>query len=121
VVYIGTTVHVLDNCGVFFVKCIRILKSSKKRGDVGDFVIIVVPFRHRKRKYLIKNLYVALIVSKRGLTKRIIGNYIKLKQTNLIVLNDVAKMMGTRIKGAVQKELRYLGLYKLVSKAKRFV
>jgi len=62
-----------------------------------------------------------LLVVKKGNARRNNGFYLLFKRSNLVILNEQAKMMGTRIKGVVQKELRYLGLYKLVNKAKKFI
>lgn len=120
-VYNETRIHIVDNSGILIVKCIRILRGLKKCGRVGDFIIIVVPFRRRKRKYLTKNIYVALIVSQRGQTRRVRGIYIILLKTKAILLTDQARMVGTRIKGPVMRELRYYGLFKIVSKAKNFI
>jgi ribosomal protein L14 len=93
----------------------------KKVGSVGDFIIIVIPHRKRYRKYLLKNIYTALIVTRSGQRRRLTGNYIFIVESNVIILNEYAKLIGTRIKGAVQKELRFFGLYKLVLKSRFFI
>lgn len=41
-VQVGTSLKVIDNTGVLFVKCIKILGNGKIFGKVGTYIVVVV-------------------------------------------------------------------------------
>ena len=104
-----TRLKVADNCGAREVLVIRVLGGSKvKTGNIGDIVVCTVkkatPNGTIKKGKVVKAV---IVRTKRGV-RRDDGSYIR--------FDDNA--VGTRILGAVARELRDKEFTKIVSLAK---
>jgi len=113
---------VADNTGAKEVMCIKVLGGSRKRvAGVGDIIVCSVkhtlPTSEVKKKQVVR----AVIVRTKFPTRRADGSYVRF-DTNAVVLIDADKNpRGTRIFGAVARELRDKRFLKIVSLASEVV
>jgi large subunit ribosomal protein L14 len=116
-IYIETKLKIKDNTGVKIGQCIKIYK--KKRGTIGDLILISVKSLRLNKKKKIKinkgDLLKALIIQTKYSVKNTIGNYIKFDNNCAIILNNQNKLMGTRILGPITSEFRKKKQFKILS------
>jgi large subunit ribosomal protein L14 len=117
-----TRLNVADNTGAKEVMCIKVLGGSRKRvAGLGDIIVCSVkntlPTSEVKKKQVVR----AVIVRTRQPTRRSDGSYVRF-DSNAVVLIDADKNpRGTRIFGAVARELRDRKFMKIVSLANEVV
>ena len=113
---------VADNTGAKEVMCIKVLGGSHRRfAGLGDIIVCsiknVIPGSEIKKKAVVR----AVIVRCKQPTRRQDGSYIRF-DSNAVVLIDAEKNpRGTRIFGAVARELRDRRYMKIVSLASEVV
>ena len=113
-----TRLHVADNTGAKEVQCIKVLGGSRRRfAGLGDIIVCsvksVIPGSEVKKKSVVQ----AVIVRCKQPSRRADGSYIRF-DSNAVVLIDADKNpRGTRIFGAVARELREKNFMKIVSLA----
>lgn len=102
-----TKLDVADNTGAKMVRCINVLGGSKHRyGRVGDIIIGSV------RKILsgsdIKegDVVRGVVVRTKASFRREDGSYVRFDSNAMVLLDDDNNPRGTRIMGAVPRELR---------------
>jgi|SRR3972149_9307562 len=114
--------EVADNTGAKEVMCIKVLGGSRKRvAGLGDVIVCSVkntlPTSEVKKKQVVR----AVIVRTKAPTRRTDGSYVRF-DSNAVVLIDAEKNpRGTRIFGAVARELRDRRFMKIVSLASEVV
>jgi large subunit ribosomal protein L14 len=117
-----TRLDVADNTGAKEVMCIKVLGGSRKRvAALGDIIVCSVqntlPTSEVKKKQVVR----AVIVRTKHPTRRPDGSYVRF-DSNAVVLIDADKNpRGTRIFGAVARELRDRKFMKIVSLASEVV
>ncbi len=117
-----TRLDVADNTGAREVMCIKVLGGSRRRfAGLGDVIVCsvksVIPGSDIKKKSVVR----AVIVRTKQPTRRPAASYITF-YTNAVVLIDTDKSpRGTRIFGAVARELRDRSFMKIVSLANEVV
>jgi len=117
-----TRLNVADNTGAKEVMCIKVLGGSRRRyAGIGDVIICsvksVVAGGDIKKKAVVR----AVVVRCKQPTRREDGSYIKF-DSNAVVLDDNdGNPRGTRIFGAVARELRDRNYMKIVSLASEVV
>ena len=117
-----TRLSVADNTGAKEVMCIKVLGGSRKRvAGLGDIIVCSVkhtlPTSEVKKKAVVR----AVIVRVKHPTRRPDGSYVRF-DSNAVVLIDADKNpRGTRIFGAVARELRDRRFMKIVSLASEVV
>ena len=113
-----TKLTVADNTGAKEVMCIKVLGGSRRRtAGLGDVVVCsvksVIAGSDVKKGAVVRGV----IVRCRQPPRRNAGSYVRI-DTNALVLNDNEKNpRGTRIFGAVARELREKNFMKIVSLA----
>ncbi|MGQ9650001.1 MAG: 50S ribosomal protein L14 [Phycisphaerae bacterium] len=129
-----TMVDVADNTGAKQVMVIRVLGGSTARpgkprrrvAGVGDIVICTVkkalansdfmkPGNHKAR--VVK----AVVVRAKHATRRPDGSYVRFDRNAVVLIDDRNEPRGTRIFGAVARELREKGFMKIISLADEVV
>ncbi|NQT85829.1 50S ribosomal protein L14 [bacterium] len=117
-----TKLDVADNSGAKVVGCIKILGGSRHRyGNIGD--IIVVSIKKALPGGAVKEGEVcrAVIVrTKRGV-RRDDGSYVKFDRNAVVLIDTDQNPRGTRIFGAVARELRQKNFMRIVSLASEVV
>ena len=117
-----TRLAVADNSGAKEVMCIKVLGGSRRRfAGLGDIIVCsvksVIPGSEVKKKSIVK----AVIVRVRHNTRRQDGSYIRFDRNAVVLINNDRKPVGTRIFGAVARELRERKFMKIVSLASEVV
>ena len=117
-----TMLDVADNTGAKRAQCIKVLGGSSRRvAGLGDIIVASVkkamPGSELKTGTIIKGV----IVRVRKNTRRKDGTYIRFDHNALVVLDQDGNPRGTRIFGAVGRELREKNFLKIVSLAQDVV
>lgn len=113
---------VADNTGARQVMCIKVLGGSRRRfAGVGDVIVCsvksVIPGSEVKKKSIVR----AVIVRTKQPTRRADGSYIKFDSNAVVLIDKDKAPRGTRIFGAVGRELRERSFMKIVSLANEVV
>jgi large subunit ribosomal protein L14 len=117
-----TWLDVADNTGAKIVRIVKVLGGSRRRyAGVGDVVVGSVrkalPGGDVKEGDVIK----AVIVRTRRPTRRNDGSYVRFDSNALVIIDAEKNPKGTRIFGAVARELREKGFSKIISLAPEVV
>ena len=113
-----TLMKVADNTGAKELMCIRVIGGTARRyANIGDIVICAVkkatPGGVVKKGEVVKAVVVRSV---KGL-KRADGSYIKFDENAAVIIKDDKTPRGTRIFGAVARELREGDYLKILSLA----
>jgi large subunit ribosomal protein L14 len=113
---------VADNTGAKRVQCIKVLGGTNRRvAGLGDVIVASVkkamPGSELKTGTVIKGV----IVRVKKNTRRKDGTYVRFDHNALVVLDADGNPRGTRIFGAVGRELREKSFLKIVSLAQEVV
>jgi len=117
-----TRLAVADNTGAKEVACIKVLGGSKRRfAGIGDIIVCsvksVIPGSEIKKKSIVR----AVIVRCKQPTRRQDGSYIRFDSNAVVIIDNDRNPRGTRIFGAVARELREKNFMKIVSLANEVV
>jgi large subunit ribosomal protein L14 len=113
-----TLLKVADNSGAKKVMCIKVLGGSKRMiSGCGDIVIVSVKLALPNAKVKRGEVYRALIVRTRKGINRSDGSTIRFDSNSVVLLNKQNEPVGTRVFGAVPRELRVKGFMKIISLA----
>ena len=110
--------EVADNTGAKEVMCIKVLGGSRRRfAGLGDIIVCsvksVIPGSEIKKKAVVK----AVVVRCKHATLRADGSYIRFDANAAVIIDNEKNPRGTRIFGAVARELRDKNYLKIVSLA----
>ena len=113
-----TELEVADNSGAKVVKCSKVLGGTKKRtAGLGDVIVVSVqkatPGSPVKKGAVMRGV----IVRCKKATRRPDGSYVRFDTNALVVTDKDGNPRGTRIFGAVARELRDRRYMKIVSLA----
>jgi len=117
-----TMLDVADNSGAKTAQCIKVLGGSGRRyASIGDVIICAVkksiPNGEVKSGQVIRGVVVRTAKS----VRREDGSYIRFDRNALVVIDKDGNPKGTRIFGAVARELRERNFMKIVSLAEEVV
>lgn len=117
-----TRLDVADNTGAKEVLCIKVLGGTRRRyGRVGDVIVGTVkkaiPGGEVKKGDVVRGV----IVRCRQPTRRKDGSYVRFDRNALVLIDNDQNPRGTRIFGAVARELRDRNYMKIVSLASEVV
>ena len=121
-------VDVADNTGAKVAQIIRVLGGSTARGrhtrrvaSIGDRVVCTIkktlPGNELKKGTIVK----AVVVRTSFPVRRIDGSYLRFDRNAVVIIDDEGNPLGTRIFGAVARELREKNYLKIVSLASEVV
>jgi large subunit ribosomal protein L14 len=129
-IQLQTIVDVADNTGAKQAMVIRVLGGSTGRAGkprlrsarVGDVVIATVKkampntdfMKTGNRKARVVR---AVVVRSRRATRRVDGSYVRFDRNAVVLIDEKGEPRGTRIFGAVARELREKGYMKIISLA----
>jgi large subunit ribosomal protein L14 len=119
-----TMVDVADNTGAKIGKCIKVLKGSSPRGrfkritaGVGDVIMLAIrkalPGGEVKQHDIVR----AVVVRTHHPTRRSDGGFVRFDRNACVLIDAENNPRGTRIFGAVARELREKGFMKIISLA----
>ena len=117
-----TLLDVADNSGAKVARCIKVLGGTKRRfAHVGDIVVVsiqkAVPGSQVKSGDVVRGV----IVRCRQPTRRPDGSYVRFDHNAIVLIDDDGNPRGTRIFGAVARELRERRYMKIISLASEVV
>ena len=117
-----TYLDVADNTGAKRVQCIKVLGGTHRRyASLGDTIVCsvkkAIPGSEVKPGTVVKGV----IVRVRKNTRRNDGTYVRFDQNALVIVDADGNPRGTRIFGAVARELREKSFMKIVSLAQEVV
>ena len=121
-------VDVADNTGAKVAQVIRVLGNSTARGQmtrrtatIGDRVVCTIkkalPGNELKSGTVVK----AVVVRTNYPIRRVDGSYVRFDRNAVVILDDDGNPRGTRIFGAVARELRDCNFMKIVSLANEVI
>ena len=117
-----TTLDVADNSGAKIARCIKVLGGSKRRfAGLGDTIVVSVqkagPGSPIKQGEVVRGV----IVRCRQPTRRSDGSYVRFDKNAIVLLDKDGNPRGSRIFGAVARELRSRNFMKIISLASEVV
>ena len=117
-----TRLAVADNTGAKEVMCIKVLGGSRRRfAQLGDIIVCsvksVIPGSEVKKKAVVRGV----IVRAKSPTRRDDGSYVRFDSNAVVLIDKDNNPRGTRIFGAVARELRERRFMKIVSLASEVV
>ena len=117
-----TRLAVADNTGAKELMCIKVLGGSRRRfARVGDVIVCsvraVTPGSELKKGTVVR----AVVVRTKQPTRRNDGRYVRFDSNAAVIVDNDKNPKGSRIFGAVARELRDLKFMKIVSLASEVV
>jgi large subunit ribosomal protein L14 len=117
-----TKLTVADNTGAKEVMCIKVLGGSRRRvAGLGDIIVCsvksVIAGSDVKKGAVVKGV----IVRCKQPTRRSDGSYVRFDSNAMVLIDNEKNPRGTRIFGAVARELREKNFMKIVSLAAEVV
>lgn len=123
-----TRLDVADNTGAKTCMCIKVLGGSTARGKfkrkvagVGDLIVIAVKTAAPNGDVKLHDVQKAVIVRTKQPIRRADGSYVRFDRNACVVVDGDGNPKGTRIFGAVARELREKNFMKIVSLASEVV
>jgi large subunit ribosomal protein L14 len=121
-IQMNTYLDVADNTGAKTMMCIKVLGGSRRRyAGIGDIIVgsvkKAIPGGEVKQKQVVKGV----VVRTKHAVRREDGSYVRFDRNAVVILADDQNPKGTRVFGAVARELRQKGFMKIVSLAAEVV
>lgn len=121
-------VDVADNSGAKVARIIRVLGGStargrhrRKTGTIGDCVVCTIRKALPGNELKVGTIVKAVIVRTNYPVRRVDGSYVRFDRNAVVLIDDEGNPRGTRIFGAVARELRERNYMKIVSLATEVV
>ena len=117
-----TRLDAADNAGAKELQCIKVLGGTHRRcAGLGDIIVCsvksVIPGSPIKKGSVVR----AVIVRTKSPIRRDDGSYIRFDSNAVVLIDNDKNPRGTRVFGAVARELRDLGFMKIISLASEVV
>ncbi len=117
-----TYLDVADNTGAKQVQCIKVLGGTRRRyAHLGDVIVASVkksiPGSEIKPGTIVKGVIVRVKKS----TRRVDGSYVRFDRNAVVLVDQDGNPRGTRIFGAVARELRERNFMKIISLAQEVI
>ena len=117
-----TMLDVADNSGAKSVRCIKVLGGTRKRyAGVGEVIVASVQKAIAGSAVKPGTVVKAVIVRCKTATRRDDGSYVRFDRNAVVLVDNDGNPRGTRIFGAVARELRDRRFMKIISLASEVV
>lgn len=124
-----TMLEIADNSGVKTAQCIKVLgrtsarlgKYTRPTATIGDIICVAIKKRLPNCQLDRKKVYRCVIVRTKFPIRRPDGSYVRFDSNAAVIIDDDKNPVGTRIFGAVPRELREKNFMKIVSLASEVV
>ncbi len=121
-IQVQTMLDVADNTGAKRAQCIRVLGSGNRRTcSVGDMVVATVKKATPQGSVKKSDVVRGVIVRTRYPVRREDGSYVRFDRNAMVIVDPDGNPRGTRIFGAVARELRAKNFMKIISLASEVV
>lgn len=113
---------VADNSGAKEAQCIKVLGSTKRRyAFIGDIIVASVKKAIPGSDIAAGTIVKGVIVRTKNRVRRSDGSYIQFDKNAMVIVDGDGNPKGTRIFGAVARELRKRNFMKIISLASEVV
>lgn len=117
-----TILDVADNTGAKSAQCIKVLGGSRRRyASLGDVVIVAVKKALPNGEVKSGDVARGVVVRTAKSVRRNDGSYVRFDRNALVLIDKDNNPRGTRIFGAVARELRDRNFMKIVSLAEEVI
>lgn len=117
-----TRLDVADNSGAKEVMCIKVLGGSRRRyAYVGDVIVCSVKKAQPGGEVKLHEVVRGVVVRTKHKIRRADGSYARFDSNAVVILDKDNNPRGTRIFGAVARELRSKKYMKIISLAEEVV
>ncbi len=123
-----TMLDIADNSGAKSAMCIRVLGKSGARGkytrvvaNIGDIICVAIKKSLPTCQLDDKKVHKCVIVRTTKPIKRSDGSYVRFDSNAAVMIDNEGNPIGTRIFGAVGRELREKNYMKIISLASEVV
>lgn len=117
-----TMLDVADNSGARTARCIKVLGGTRRRyAGLGDIVVVSVQKSIAGSNIKSGSVVKAVVVRTRKSSRRPDGSYVQFDRNAVVIVDNDGNPRGTRIFGAVARELRDRKFMKIVSLASEVV
>lgn len=117
-----TMLDVADNSGARTARCIKVLGGTRRRyARLGDIVVVSVQKAMPGSNVRSGSVLKGVVVRCRKSTRRPDGSYVRFDRNAIVLVDNDGNPRGTRIFGAVARELRDRRYMKIVSLASEVV
>lgn len=124
-----TMLNIADNSGVKTAQCIKVLgrgssghgKKTRPTATVGDIVCVAIKKHLPNCSLDDKKVHKCVIIRTKYPIRRPDGSYVHFDSNAAVMLDADSNPVGTRIFGAVARELREKNFMKIVSLASEVV
>ena len=121
-IQLTTMLDVADNTGVKRVMCIKVLGGSHRRyASVGDIVVAAVKKAIPTSEIRPGQVVKGVVVRCKANVRRTDGSYVRFDKNAMVIVDNDGNPKGTRIFGAVARELRERNFMKIISLAQEVV
>ncbi len=113
-----TILDVADNTGAKRAMCIKVLGSSRRRyASIGDIIVLTIKKAMPGSNLKAGTVCKGVVVRTKKRVKREDGSSIRFDSNAVVIVDGEGNPRGTRIFGAVARELRQKNFMKIVSLA----
>ena len=113
-----SVLDVADNSGARRLMCIKVLGGSKRRyAGIGDIIKVSVKEAIPRGRVKKGDVFNAVVVRTRKGVRRSDGSLIRFDSNAAVMIDGEGNPIGTRIFGAVARELREKNYMKIISLA----
>jgi len=117
-----THLDVADNTGARVAQCIKVLGGSGRRyATVGDVIVASVKKAIPNSDVSKGDIVRGVVVRTKKHVRRGDGSYIRFDRNAMVIIDNDGNPKGTRIFGAVARELRAKNFMKIISLASEVV
>jgi len=117
-----TKLDVADNTGAKVAQCIKVLGGTRRRyARLGDIIVVSVKKALPGGEIKPGTVLRGVIVRTRRPVRRPDGSYVRFDRNAMVIIDDTGQPRGTRIFGAVARELRDRNFMKIISLASEVV
>ncbi len=123
-----TMLDIADNSGVKSALCIRVLGKSGAHGKftrsvatIGDIICVAIKKSLPTCQLDDKKVHKCVVVRTKSPVKRDDGSYVRFDSNAAVMIDSDGNPIGTRIFGAVARELREKNYMKIISLAAEVV
>ncbi|MFH0910917.1 MAG: 50S ribosomal protein L14 [Planctomycetota bacterium] len=116
-----TRLNVADNTGAKVIMCIRVLGGAGRTASLGDVIVASVKKAIPGSAVSPGSVVKAVVVRTKKEVKRPDGSSIRFDTNAAVLIDENKNPRGTRIFGAVARELRQRNFMKIVSLAQEVV
>jgi large subunit ribosomal protein L14 len=123
-----TMLDIADNSGAKTAQCIRVLgkcgskgKYTRNTASVGDIICVAIKKSLPTCQLDDKKVHKCVIIRTKQPIKRLDGSYVRFDRNAAVFIDADNNPVGTRIFGAVARELREKNFMKIISLASEVV